>query len=73
MIKGLELPMDVADNIAIACLKEHLGYLQGEQEQFTKFVEQKGQLESHHESDWMTNNKMIYHITAVLKYYGVDV
>lgn len=73
MSKGLEIPMEVADGITVACLTEQLNYLEKDQEEFRETIARGEKIESHKEADWLQNNKMIYHITEVLKYYGVDV
>ena len=69
-MKPLTIPMSVADEITVAALTEHRQCLQAEQQAFSKSVQNGVIPDKHKEDNWFINNKMIYHITEVLKYYG---
>lgn len=71
---GLEIPMEVADGITVATLKDYRKYLKSELKQWRKNPKTEDNPEGYwlHPEDVAINIRVIDALDLVLKQYGVD-
>ena len=71
---GLEIPMEVADGITVATLKDYRKYLKSELKQWRKNPKTEDNPNGYwlHPEDVSMNIRVIDALDLVLKQYGVD-
>jgi hypothetical protein len=71
-IKGIELPSEVADQIALASLKDHRRYLKSELAQWKKNPKTDDNPQGYwmHPEDVAKSTVLIKYFDEIIKYYG---
>lgn len=74
MSKGIELPIEVADGITVATLKDYRKYLKSELKQWRKNPKSETNPTGYwlHPEDVATNIQVIDALNLILKQYGVE-
>ena len=71
-IKGIELPVEVADQITLASLLDHRKYLKSELKQWKKNPRTDTNPDGYwlHPEDVVKNTELVKYFDGLIKYYG---
>ena len=69
---GFKLPYEVVDQITLASLKQHRGYLQSDLDKWRDNPKTEANPTGHwmHPEDVRHNEILIHHMNAIIAYYG---